>query len=130
MHVSGAPFRVGLVLCDIHGNELCKIDLITGAPFGINPSLLNLCVSIHGKDLRTFQFRQGEVVFCKSLVLHGIHGNELHQIDLITGAFHGVNPSSLNILLCAYTSVGRIHVLLFKQDFTLISEKYVNHSRV
>ena len=58
---------------------------------------------IHGKDLRTFQFRQGEVIFCKSLVLCDIHGNELRQIDLITGAPHGVNPSSLNLLVCAYT---------------------------
>ena len=49
-------------------------------------------MSIHGKDLRTFQFRQ-EVVFCKSLVLYDIHGNELHQIDLITGAPRDINPS-------------------------------------
>ena len=60
-------------------------------------------MSIHGENLRTFQFRQGEVVFCKSLVLYGIHGNELRQIDLITGVPHGVNSSALNFLVCAYT---------------------------
>ena len=43
-----------LVLCNINGNELRKIDLITGSPLGINPSLINLCVCIHGKDLRNF----------------------------------------------------------------------------
>ena len=36
----------------IHVNELC---LITGAPHGVNPSLIELLgVSIHGEDLRTF----------------------------------------------------------------------------
>ena len=48
--------RKFLLLCGIHGNELGKIDIITGAPFGINPSLLTLCVSIHGKALHTFNW--------------------------------------------------------------------------
>ena len=77
------------------------------------------------------QFRQGEVVFCNSLVLYDIHGNELHQIDLITGASRDVNLSALNFLVCAYIYMERIYVLLFKpigQDFTLINEMYVYHS--
>ena len=91
-----------------------------------------LCVSLHGKDLRTFQFRQGEVVFCKSLILYGVHGNEFCQIDLITGASHGVNPSSLNFLVCAYAWGGFTYFSLKNNwtGFTLINEKYVNHSHV
>ena len=73
------------------------------------------------------QFRQGEVVFCNSLVLYDIHGNELHQTDLITGASHDVNPSSLNFVVCAYTWRGFMYFSI-GQDFTLINEKYVNHS--
>ena len=39
-----------------HGNELRQIHLITGAPRGVNPSLIIIikfirCVSIHGEDL-------------------------------------------------------------------------------
>ena len=72
-----------LVLCDIHGNELCQI-LITGASHGVNPSVKFLwCVSNHGKDLRAYQLHQRSC----------IHGNELRQIDLIIGAPHGANLS-------------------------------------
>ena len=47
-----------LVLCDIHGNELHQVDLITGAPHGVNPSLLNFvgCVSIHEEDYILLSF--------------------------------------------------------------------------
>ena len=39
-----------LVLCNnIHGNELCQIDLIKGAPYGLNLSLFGLCLFIMGK---------------------------------------------------------------------------------
>ena len=43
-------------LAMIHGNELRQLHLITGAPHCVNPSLIKLlgvCMSIHGKDLRT-----------------------------------------------------------------------------
>ena len=38
----------------IHGNKLCQIHLIVGAPHGVNPSLNKLawCVSLLGEDLR------------------------------------------------------------------------------
>ena len=40
-----------------------------------------------------------------------IHGNELRQIHLITGAPHGVNPSLIKLLgVCLY--MGRIYALL------------------
>ena len=44
-----------MVLYDIPGNELRLIDLNMGAPYGVNPSSLNLfwCVPIHGEDLHT-----------------------------------------------------------------------------
>ena len=44
-----------------------------------------------------------------SLVM--IHGNELHQLHLITGAPHCVNPSLIKLLgVCLY--MGRIYALL------------------
>ena len=61
-----------------------------------------------------------------------IRGNELCQIYLITGAPHGVNPSSINLLdVCLY--MGRIYAFLVKYQSDgvfLFNEKYVNHSHV
>ena len=49
----------------------------------------------------------------KSLLLVMInHGNELHQIHLITGAPHGVNPSLINCSVCVYTWGGFTHFVM------------------
>ena len=105
---------------------------LTWAPHGINPSVLNLFgsyVSVHGKNLHTIQFHQGEVIFYKSLVLYDIHGNKSCQIDLITGAPHGINSSSLNLFgVCLY--MGRIYVLLFKNQLDGVLPSLMNHSYV
>ena len=47
-----------MIIIHIHRNEL-QIDLITGASCGINLSSLNLfnvCLSIHGEDLRVQEY--------------------------------------------------------------------------
>ena len=43
-----------------------------------------------------------------------IHGNELRQLHLITGAPHCVNPSLINCLVCVYIWGGFTHFLLWK----------------
>ena len=99
-----------MVLCDIHGNELRQIDLITGAPHGINLSLLNL-VGDMGRIYILLNYFVKKLYFVlKSLVLYDIHGNELHQIDLITGSPHDVNPSLHMFGVCLY--IGRIYTTL------------------
>ena len=111
-----------LVLCDIHGNKLCQIDLITGAPHGMNPSLLNLlgaCLYM-GRIYVFLNFVKEKLYSVNHWqVLYDIHRNELRQIDLITGAPHGVNLSSLNLFgVCLY--MGRVYVHLLK-DRVLLS---------
>ena len=66
------------------------------------------CVSIRGEDLRTFCCENFYAYAWKSLVLCYTHGNELYQIHLITGAFHGVNPSLIICLIIMCLYMGRI----------------------
>ena len=54
-----------------------------------------------------------------------IHGNELHQIYLITGAPHCVNPSLIKLLgvtLCLY--MGRIYALLVKISMQMLGNPW------
>ena len=48
---------------------------------------------------------------CSSVM---IHGNELRQIHLITGAPHCVNPSLTKLAWCVSIYMGRIYALLVK----------------
>ena len=79
----------------IHGNELRQIHLITGASHGVNPSLINLlgvCLFM-GRIYALLVVKVSIYAHAwKSLVFCYIHGNELRQIHLITGAPHGINP--------------------------------------
>ena len=79
------------LVCDIHWNELCQIDLITGAHHGVNPSNL-FCVSIHGNILFNF-VKKYSVNHWSCMIYIGMNYVKL----TITGAPHGVNPS-LNLL--------------------------------
>ena len=69
---------------------------------------------IHGKDLGTSYCESFYVCAWKSLVLCYTHENELHQIHLVTGAPHGVNPSFNNYLLDVCLYMGRIYAFLVK----------------
>ena len=52
-----------------------------------------------------------------------IHGNELHQLHLITGAPHGVNPSLIKLLgVCLY--MGRIYALLVKVSMHMLGNPW------
>ena len=81
----------------IHGNELRQIHLITGAPHGVNPSLLKLLgVGLYiGRIYALLVVKVSMYYAWKSFVLCYTHGKELRQIHLFTGAPHGVNPSLL-----------------------------------
>ena len=54
------------------------------------------------------------------MVLYYTHGNELRQVQPITGAPHGVIPSLIICWMCVYTWGGfSTHFLAIKWGFTL-----------
>ena len=87
----------------IHGNVLCQIHLITGAPHCVNPSLIKLlgvCLYM-GRIYALFVVKVSmHMLGNPCIVLCYTHGSEVRQIHLITCRGTSQRKSFLNNLNC------------------------------